>query len=163
LEPVHLSLLDPEKLQKEISRLELLLQSSDTVYTKKEIFGKLFDCYVDIHNNEPLYKRAIAIADTLEKQQDSERMRGYYLNWKNILEKYLALMSSNDSYAYMIEKMSGEIKNLRNSSRKQIKQIDNSMNATIDSLSVIIRKQKETINKLQDLDLKIEQQRSRIK
>ena len=85
------------------------------------------------------------------------------MNWKKMLEKYLELQTAQDSLATVITEMEEKNKSLRLFSEKKVRQAASLSAATIDSLSIIIKKQEETINKLKELDVKLERQRSKMK
>jgi hypothetical protein len=141
-------------IEREISRLSVMEQQEDTSLSKEEIYTRLFSLYIHADNHMPRYDRAVLLADTLAKIKVQKHERQYYRNCRNILGKYLQLSSARDSLERVIGKISEENKSLRYSARKQVRQRD--------SLSGMINTQKGALEKLQELDMKLEQQRSKI-
>lgn len=160
-EPDSLMLSDPDMFEKEITRLKMMVRLKDTSMTKEQALTQLFNLYIHLNNPEPQYDKAVFIADTLSRIAHKQK-RQQYRNWKYILEQYLQSAAVKDSLEKVIDKMSEDIKSLRYTARKQSKQIDSLSILINDSLSTTITKQKKTIEKLQELDLKLEQQRSKI-
>ena len=141
-------------IEREISRLSVMEQQEDTSLSKEEIQTRLFSLYIHADNHMPRYDRAVMLAESLAKIKVQKHERQYYRNCRNILEKYLQLNTARDSLERVIGKISEENKLLRYSARKQVRQRD--------SLSGMINTQKGALEKLQELDIKLEQQRSKI-
>lgn len=155
-------------VKEEIQRLEKIWRdttgaepdSIDTTLSREEILTNLFDLSIHRRNPEPDYHKAYAYAALLYKTKTKDRL--YYLNWGCILSNYFqltvekdSLLAEKDSLLLRIEKASKSNQSLQYNSRKQTKQID--------SLSVLIKGHKETIEKLKNLDLMLERQRSTIR
>ena len=98
--------------------------------------------------------RAVVLPDSLGKTSTQKQARGNDGDCRKILESYRQLSTVRDSLERVIEKVSEQNTDLRSAARKQIRQLD--------SLSGIIHTQKEALEKLQELDIKQEQQRSKI-
>lgn len=166
--------LTSDKFSEEITRLEIMLMLhdtasaatdstvKDTTLTKDLILSTLFSLYIHVDNPQPDYTKAIMIADTLIYRKANSPKISYYKSWRRILEQYLNLQAVNDSLQLEISEKDKANKTLYYSARRQTKQIDSLSVRVIDSLSFIIKEQREKITKLQDLDMKIEQQRSKI-
>jgi hypothetical protein len=144
-----------EKIKQKILQYETMLQSNDTmVFSKDELLAGLFDLYIHESNLEPSFRKANILADSLVRTGFIPGRRQYFLNWKKMLEIYLETCSSKDSLERMLGQLNEETKTIRVSARKQTK--------LIDSLSAVVDSQKVIIGKLQDLDLRMEKQRSKI-
>jgi hypothetical protein len=144
-----------EIIKEKISQYEIMLQLNDTmIFTKEKLLAGLFDLYIHENNSEPTYRKAIILADSLSRSGMVPGRRQYFLNWKNLLGMYLQICSSKDSLGKVIVQVSDETKAIRFLTRKQTKQID--------SLCTVINSQKVIIGKLQELDLRLEQQRSKM-
>jgi len=165
--------INPNEFKEKITQLEIKLMlhdtavpSTDTIVTeltKEKILNILFHLYIHVNNPEPNYQKAVCLADSLLKIHTKEKKRLYFMNWKKMLEKYLELQTAQDSLATVITEMEEKNKSLRLFSEKKVRQAASLSAATIDSLSIIIKKQEETINKLKELDVKLERQRSKMK
>jgi hypothetical protein len=132
-----------------------MLQSNDTmVFSKDELLTGLFDLYIHENNPEPSFRNASILADSLARTGFVPGRRQYFLNWKKMLEIYLETCSSKDSFERVLGQISDETKTIRSSFRKQTK--------LIDSLSAVVDSQKVIIEKLQDLDMRMEKQRSKM-
>jgi hypothetical protein len=160
--PVVIAVSEPDSLipadrgmfDKEIARFTMMLQQNDTSVKREELLTRLFGLYVHVNNPRPQYANAIILADSLVKETAGRQDRQYYCNWRNILQKYLKLNAIRDSLERVVGKISEDNKSLRYMARKQTRQID--------SLSGMINTQKSALQKLQELDMKLEQQRSKI-
>lgn len=162
-------------VEQEIQRLEKLLEdttyaepdsidttladSADTALTKEKIMINLFELSIHRSNPDPDYHKAYAYAALLYNMKTKARL--YYLNWGRVLSNHFklttekdSLIQENDSLLMEIENNSKTSTSLRYTLQKHSKQID--------SLSVLIKEQNETIEKLKKLDLMMEQQRSKI-
>jgi len=119
------------------------------------VWGSVFYCASPgTFTQKTCYDRAVLLADSLAKINVQRQNRGNDCDCREILEKYLRLCTVRDSLERVIGKVSEENKGLRYTARKQIRQLD--------SLSGMIETQKGAIEKLQELDIKQEQQRSKI-
>lgn len=165
-------MLHPGEFKEKITQLEIKLMLHDTVsyhadtiktvLTKEKIMNILFNLYIHTNNPEPDYAKALSLADSLAKMQKNEKKLLQYRNWERILKQYLALETIKDSLEQNITELDKTNKTLRYSSRKKSKQVDSLSVVVIDSLSAVIKKQKDTINKLKELDMNIERQRSKM-
>jgi hypothetical protein len=119
------------------------------------VWGSAFYCASPgKFTQKTIYDRAVVLADSLAKINAQKQRQGYDCDCRQILEKYLQVCTVRDSLERVIGKVSEENKGLRYAARKQIRQLD--------SVSGIINTQKGAIEKLQELDIKQEQQRSKI-
>lgn len=144
-----------EKIKQKILHYETMLQLNDTmVFSKDELLAGLFDLYINDNNLEPSYRKASILADSLARTGFVPGRQQYFLNWKKILEIYLEACSDKVSLERAIGQDSDETKVIRLSIRRQTK--------LIDSLSAVVDSQKVIIGKLQELDLRMEKQRSKM-
>ena len=165
-------MLHPDLFKENITKLEIKLMLHDTassqkdsiktVLTREKIMNILFNLYIHTNNPEPDYEKALCLADTLSKMQKNEKKQLQYSNWRRILKQHLALESIKDSLEQNIVELDKTNKMLLYTSRRKSKKVDSLSLVVIDSLSAIIQKQKETINKLKELDVSIERQRSKM-
>jgi hypothetical protein len=124
------------------------------------VWGSVFYCASpSTFTQKTCYDRAVVLADSLAKI--NVQRQGYDCDCRKILEKYLQLREKylristvKDSLERVIVKVSEGNKGMRYAARKQ--------NWQLDSLSDIITTQKRAIEKLLELDIKQEQQRSKI-
>jgi len=98
--------------------------------------------------------RAVVLADSLAKTSIQRQARGNDGDCRKILESYRQLSTVRDSLERVIENVSEKNTGLRSAARKQLRQLD--------SLSGMINSLKEALEKLQELDIKQEQQRNKI-
>jgi hypothetical protein len=118
------------------------------------VWGSAFYCASPgKYAQKTIYDRSVVLADSLAKINAQKQRQEYDCDCRQILEKYLLLCTVRDSLERVIGKVSEENKDLRYAARKQIRQLD--------SLSDMIQTQKGVIGKLQELDIKQEQQRSK--
>ncbi|MBN2037962.1 MAG: hypothetical protein JW768_14570 [Chitinispirillaceae bacterium] len=101
------------------------------------------------------YDKAEVLADSLAKTNVQRRRQGKDGDeCRKILDSYRQLSTLRDALEREIEDVREKNTDLRSAARKQIRQLD--------SLSRIINTQKEALEKLQELDIKQEQQRRKI-
>ncbi len=159
-EPDSLVLLAPDVVKEKITQLELMLMLKDTTLSKEDVLPKLFNLLVHVNNPEPDYRKAASLADSLAATTRARRYLLYYQSWGAVLRKHQALTGEKDSLETVIKEINTKNQSLRYATRKRTKQIDSLSQYISDSLTVIIREQKEKIEKLQELDLQMEKQRS---
>ncbi len=159
-EPDSLILLEPDVVKEKITQLEIMLMLKDTALSKEKMLPKLFNLLIHVNNPEPDYRKAVILADSLAAEATQRRYLLYYQSWGAILRKQIELTAQKDSLEMVIKKIDSKNQSLRYATRKRTKQIDSLSMHISDSLSVIIREQKEKIKKLQELDLQMEKQRS---
>ena len=149
-----ISVPDAALIQQESAALIAQLQYPDSSKVNlKKNRQKLFDLFISCNNPTRPYIQAIALAESLVTMDISFQERVLYSNWKSILLGYLQIQSQRDSLTALIEKSNESTKEIKSLQRRQLKQID--------SLSVVVGLQKATIAKLQELDMRLEQQRSK--
>lgn len=154
----------PESFTEEVTTLEIKLMmndtapgkidSLDTVITKKDLMTRLFDLYIHVNNPNPEYAKAITLADSIIQRKGNKHSTLYFMNWKRILADYLQLTASKESLEKEMQEALKKAGTLQGFSQKKIKQID--------SLTAIIEQQKQALDKLKELDIKIEQQRTKM-
>jgi hypothetical protein len=165
------------RVKKETARLEALLEeekekslnfggNADTADTTSagrlstlEIVQRLFE--LSIHRANPDYNidNIFRYVSFLYQHGGPDSLR--YRNWGRAVQEQKSLLRQRDSLANVISAISREdkkesrsVENLKKELRGYVKQCD--------SLTSVISIQKETIMKLQKLDVMMEQQRSKI-
>ncbi len=162
VESDSLILLEPDVVKEKITQLEIMLMLKDTTLSKEEMLPKLFNLLIHVNNPEPDYRKAVILADSLASKATQRRYLLYYQSWGAILRKQIVLTAQKDSLETFITEIDSKNQSLRYATRKRTKQIDSLSQHISDSLSIIIREQKEKIKKLQELDLQMEKQRSKM-
>ena len=149
-----ISVPDAALIEQESAALIAQLQIADTSKVNlKKLRIKLFDLFINSNNSARPYMQATVVAESLLAMDISFQERVFYSNWKCVLNGYLQIHSQGDSLTAVIEKSNESTKEIKSLQRRQLKQID--------SLMVVIGLQKATIAKLQELDMRLEQQRSK--
>ena len=139
--------------QESAALIAQLLTADSSKVNQKNLRQKLFELFISCNNPTRPYMQAIALAESLLTMDISFQERTFYSNWKSVLYGYLQIHSQGDSLTAVIEKSNESTKEIKSLQRRQLKQID--------SLSVVIGLQKATIAQLQELDMRLEQQRSK--
>ncbi|MBN1984317.1 MAG: hypothetical protein JW795_22525 [Chitinivibrionales bacterium] len=153
-----------EQIQSEIKRLEQKLLFSnpvtvsrfyrDTTSARTQIFESLFDLYIHANNRQPQYEKAYFLIDVLLKSKRYRHTNAYYRDWKQVLDMQRHEKNQYDSLLNEFSLLNKKHESFRSQLQKR--------GMEIDSLILVLKRQQETIQKLQELDLKMEQQRSRI-
>ncbi|MBN1578354.1 MAG: hypothetical protein JW913_17465 [Chitinispirillaceae bacterium] len=178
-EPVwkEYSLFQSHQVKKETARLEALLaaldttpsdssgptDSTDTAAAKKlsalEINQRLFELSIHRANPDYDFNKIFEYVSFLYQHGGPDSLR--YLNWGRVVREQKALLRERDSLETAIseifegeKKESKAVENLKNEVKVYLRQRD--------SLNAVITVQQETIMKLQNLDVMMEQQRSKI-
>lgn len=134
----------------------------DTTLSREAMLPKLFNLLMHVNNPNPDYSKAVILADSLAGKAKERRYLLYYRSWAAVLRKHFVLIAVKDSLETVIKEMDTKNQSLRYATRKKTKLIDSLSLHISDSLSVIIMEQKEKIEKLQELDLQMEKQRSKM-
>jgi hypothetical protein len=168
----------PVQVKEEIARLETLLKRGDTASSlsgrikypadsaawKKpsalEITRRLFELSVHHANPDFDIDRIITLASHLGPAGGPDSLR--YINWERAAQKHKALLRERDSLAAAVSGIS-EREKKDSRSMEGIKKEMKACGKQRDSLSAVIAIQRETIMKLQKVDVMMEQQRSTVR
>jgi hypothetical protein len=171
-EPVwkEYSTFKPHEVARERARLEKMLEtkthlspdsadSGKVTLSELEIKQRLFELSIHHSNRKFSPQEVYKYITYLYQNGAPDSLR--YLNWGRIIREQEMLAHQKDSLESVMSALSGEeqkqselVEKLRRESRNCL--------SDRDSLTTVIAAQKETIQKLQKLDVLMEQQRSKI-
>ncbi|MBD3391944.1 MAG: hypothetical protein GF418_07740 [Chitinivibrionales bacterium] len=162
-EPERFIEYSPEQIQEEILRLKRLLADttaaewSDTVnpLAREKVMTDLFLLTVHRKNADPDYGQALGYARYLFQNVPEKRL--YYASWGRLLKEHMRLADERDSLQVLLDEASEKPDGLGRLQRHIRRQTE-----IIDSLTSVADEQAETIRRLQQLDVQMEQERSRI-
>lgn len=164
------SALKPHEVAQERIRLVKMLEtktplSPDSADSAKEILPdleikrRLFELSIHHSNREFSLQEVYNYITYLYQHGAPDSLR--YLNWGRIIREQETLIQQRDSLGRVVSELSGE-EEKRNGLVSKLRRVKKKYQVQCDSLDSVIAAQKETIQKLQKLDMLMEQQRSKI-
>ena len=161
IKPDNLTLLEPHEFEAEIDSIKIKLK--DTSFSNIELLKKLFSLYIHFNNPRPEYEKAYLIADSLTKNKKITKKLLTYYNWKSIIKQHLNIIEKNEEYIHSLISSKNQNKSLQYENKNQKKQIDSLSSVINDSLLTVLKRQNEAIEKLKEVDLRLERHRTILK
>ncbi|MGD9201832.1 MAG: hypothetical protein PVI26_09730 [Chitinispirillia bacterium] len=157
------ALLEPHEFEAEIDSLKIKIMRKDTSFSNRELLIKLFNLYIHFNNPRPDYEKAYLLADSLISDKKLTKKILTYYNWKYILKQHLDAVKKNDEHINSLISIKSRNKSLEYENKMQNRRIDSLTSVIKDSLMSVIRKQNEAIEKLKEVDLRLERHRAILK
>lgn len=123
--------------------------------SRVDITERLFEMTIHRLNPSLDYEKALVYAKYLFENKPDSKL--FYANWGRVIKEHLSLEAERDSLLSTIGDMTQTVKAL-----KSRNQDSRRLDTRIDSLQTVIKRQKQKIRKLGELDMMMERQRSKI-